>query len=85
MRSFTTNEQTIRPTLLNSVMAAFNRTVRKVYPQNYQTNVDQLWGVNYLPTEPRDFGFPGISVTGFSRVGDIAPTPIDRADNTYQA
>ena len=24
------------------------------------------------------------SVTGFSRVGDVASLPIDRADNTYQ-
>ena len=49
-----------------------------------QTNVDSLWGVNFLPTVPRDYGFPGISVTGYSRVGDVAALPINRADNTYQ-
>ncbi len=62
----------------------FNRAVRQVFAQNYTTNVNALWGVNYLPTVPRDYGYPGISVTGYSRVGDVASLPIDRADNTFQ-
>src|ERR1039458_1637702 len=33
---------------------------------------------------PRDFGYPGISITDYSRVGDVASLPIDRHDNTYQ-
>ena len=69
---------------INSVTAGFNRAVRQVFPQNYNVNVNQLWGVSYLPTVPRDFGYPGIEVTGYSRVGDVASLPIDRADNTYQ-
>ena len=36
------------------------------------------------PPTPRDYGYPGISVTGYSRVGDVASLPIDRADNTFQ-
>ncbi len=77
-------EQTLGPATVNSVLAGFNRAVRRIYVQNYATNVNQLWGVNYLPTAPRDFGYPGISVVGYSRVGDVAPLPIDRADNTWQ-
>ena len=77
-------EQTFSPTISNSVLAGFNRAVRQVFSQNYTTDVNALWGVSYLPTVPRDFGYPGISVTGYSRVGDVAALPIDRADNTLQ-
>jgi len=77
-------EQSPGPTTVNSVLVGFNRAVRQIFAQNYQTNVNQLWGVNYLPTVPRDYGYPGISVTGYSRVGDVASLPIDREDNTWQ-
>ena len=76
--------KTLSPRTINSVLVGFNRAVRQVFDQNYTTNVNALWGVNYLPTVPRDFGYPGIDVTGYSRVGDVATLPIDRADNTYQ-
>ena len=76
--------KTLSPRTINSVLVGFNRAVRQVLAQNYTTNVNPLWGVNYLPTVPRDFGYPGITVTGYSRVGDVATLPIDRADNTYQ-
>ncbi len=78
------HQQVISPRTINAVLVGFNRTVRQVYVQNHNTNVDTLWGVNYLPTVPRDYGYPGISVTGYSRVGDVAVLPIDRADNTFQ-
>ena len=77
-------QQTLSPRTINSVLAGFNRAVRQIFAQNYTTNVNQLWGVNYLPTVPRDFGYPGISVTGYSNVGDAISLPIDRADNTFQ-
>ena len=77
-------EQTFGPSTVNSVLVGFNRAIRQIFAQNYTTNVNQLWGVDYLPTVPRDFGFPGISVTGYSRVGDVAATPIDRTNNTLQ-
>jgi Carboxypeptidase regulatory-like domain len=76
--------KTLSPRTINSVLVGFNRAVRQIFDQNYTTNVNALWGVNYLPTVPRDYGYPGISVTGYSRVGDVATLPIDRADNTYQ-
>jgi hypothetical protein len=77
-------QQTLNPRTINSVLAGFNRAVRQIFAQNYKTNVNTLWGVNYLPTVPRDFGYPGISVTGYASVGDAISLPIDRADNTFQ-
>jgi hypothetical protein len=77
-------QQTLGSRATNSVILGLNRAVRQIFVQNYQTNVNSLWGVSYLPTVARDYGYPGISVTGYSRVGDVAALPIDRADNTYQ-
>jgi hypothetical protein len=77
-------QQTINARTVNSVLVGFNRAVRQIFTQNYTTNVNQLWNVNYLPTVARDHGFPGISVTGYSNVGDAISLPIDRADNTFQ-
>ncbi len=78
-------QQTAGPRTINSILIGFDRTIRQVLVQNYTTDVNQLWGVDYLPTTPRDFGYPGIPVTGYSRVGDLAALPIDRTGNTYQA
>ncbi len=78
-------QQTISPRTINSILIGFDRTIRQVLVQNYRTDVNTLWGVGYLPATPRDFGYPGISVTGYSRVGDLAALPIDRTGNTYQA
>ena len=77
-------EKTFGPRTVNSLIVGFNRTIRQVFAQNYKTDVNTLWGVNYLPTVSRDYGYPGVSVSGYSRVGDVASLPIDRADNTYQ-
>ncbi len=77
-------QRTLTPRTINSVLVGFNRAVRQIFAQNYTTNANQLWGVGYLPTVPRDFGYPGISVTGYSTVGDAISLPIDRADNTVQ-
>jgi len=77
-------EQTLSSTTVNSVLLGFNRAIRQILVQNYATNVNALWGVGFMPTDTRDYGFPGISVSGYSNVGDVASLPIDRADNTYQ-
>jgi len=69
---------------VNSLLLGFNRALRAVLQQNDQTDVNKLWGVNYLPLRPVDFGFPAINVTGFPQVGDLTSLPIDRAENTYQ-
>ncbi len=69
---------------VNSLLLGFNRALRTVLQQNYQTDVNKLWGVNYLPVRSVDFGYPAIDVTGFPQVGDLTSLPIDRAENTYQ-
>ena len=77
-------QRTFGPRSTNSLLIGFNRAVRQDFDQNHNLDVNKLWGVSYLPQIPRDFGFPGISVSGYSRVGDVAALPIDRTDNTYQ-
>jgi hypothetical protein len=69
---------------MNTALLGFNRAVRRIVTQNSQTDVNRLWGVNWLPTRPIDYGYPAINVTGYSRVGDVTQLPIDRAGNTYQ-
>ncbi len=76
-------QQAPGPRFANSLIFGLNRAVRQILPQNQQVDVNRLWGVTYLPAVPRDFGYPGISVSGYSRVGDVASLPIDRADTTY--
>lgn len=68
----------------NSLILGMNRASRDIYQQNYQTDVNKLWGLNYLPTLARDFGYPSVSVAGFSQVGDVTELPIVRAENTFQ-
>lgn len=75
---------TFGPRTVNSLILGFNRALRQVLQQNHTTDVNKLWGVNYLPVRPVDFGYPAINVQGFSQVGDLTSLPIDRAENTYQ-
>ena len=70
--------------VVNSLLLGFNRSGREILQQNHNTDVNRLWGVNYLPSDELSLGYPSISVSGFSGVGDIASLPIDRHTNTYQ-
>ena len=72
------------PRATNSLLVGVNRVTRLVLPQNYTTDVNRLWGVDYLPSRPIDFGFPAINVAGLSTVGDVTAIPIQRALTTYQ-
>ena len=71
--------------VINSAALGFNRFSRDFLPQNYQVNVGQLWGVSWLNLPSRDFGYPTVSVTGLSQVGDDSAFPNLRHTNTYQA
>lgn len=70
---------------INSASLGFNRFSRNFLPQNYNQNVGQLWGVSWLNLPARDYGYPAMSVTGFSQVGDDFAFPNLRHTNTYQA
>jgi len=77
-------QHTFGANAINSLLIAFNRFSRDFVPQNDQTDVGTLWGVNWLNLPPRDFGYPTISVTGYSQVGDDSAFPNLRHTNTYQ-
>src|SRR5581483_2483193 len=64
------------PHSVNSLIVGMNRAPRDIYQQNYQSDVNKLWGVGYLPALARDFGYPSFSVEGFSPVGDVTQIPI---------
>ena len=69
---------------INSVFIGFNRFSRDFLVQNYQTNVGSLWGVSWLNLPARDYGYPSISISGFSHIGDNTGFPNLRHTNTYQ-
>jgi hypothetical protein len=77
-------QHTFGANAINSLFIAFNRFSRDFVPQNDQTNVGALWGVSWLNLPPRDYGYPTISVTGYSQVGDDSAFPNLRHTNTYQ-
>jgi Carboxypeptidase regulatory-like domain/TonB dependent receptor/TonB-dependent Receptor Plug Domain len=74
----------LSPNTIDSLIVGMNRAPRRIYQQNYKTNVNQLWGVNYLPTDPIDYGYPSISIAGFSLVGDVTEIPNTNEETTYQ-
>lgn len=77
-------QRTFGANRINSLLFGFNRFSREFLPQNYQTNVGSLWGVNWLNLPSRDYGYPIISVSGFPQVGDNFSFPNLRHTNTYQ-
>lgn len=72
------------PRAVNTLLLGFNLGDRRVRPQNYLTNVNRSWELNYLPDRAIDFGYPSISVARLSTVGDVTSIPIDRVVVTYQ-
>jgi Carboxypeptidase regulatory-like domain/TonB dependent receptor len=76
--------RTFSPTVVNSLLLGFNRAVRQILVQNHATDVNQAWGVNWLPSKAIDFGYPAVSVAGFDQVGDQTSLPISRTATTYQ-
>lgn len=69
---------------VNSLTLGFNRASRQLLPENNGVDVNRLWGVNYLPTNASEFGYPSVTVAGLSPVGDVTQLPIDRAATVYQ-
>ncbi|MBM3736013.1 MAG: TonB-dependent receptor [Acidobacteria bacterium] len=70
--------------MVQTTRFTFTRSFREVRQQNQQTDVGQLWGVNWLRVQPRDFGYPSIKVGGFAQVGDPDQLPIGRSTDTWQ-
>jgi outer membrane receptor protein involved in Fe transport len=76
--------RTLSPHSINSLTLGLNRATRLLLPAHHNLDVNKLWGVNYLPVNPLDFGYPGVTVAGYSHVGDVAQIPLGRASTTYQ-
>jgi len=79
------HQYTPNAALVNSFLAGFNGLGRRVLPENAATNVNALWGVNWLPAEALRYGFPVVNIAGYSSVGDASAFPIDRTARTWQA
>jgi len=77
-------QRTFSPRTANSLLVGLNRATRRILPENYNTNVNQLWGVDYLPAQARDFGYPSFNIAGLSPVGDATSLPLIRNITTYQ-
>ncbi|MCX6631477.1 MAG: TonB-dependent receptor [Candidatus Solibacter sp.] len=72
------------PSVLNSLLIGLNRATREILSENRATDVNKSWGVTYLPTQSRDFGYPGMTIAGYSHIGDPTQLPIRRTATTYQ-
>ena len=72
------------PNTIQTTRFAFTRSFRQARQQNYTTSVGALWGVDWLNVQPRDYGYPSVRVAGFSQVGDLDQTPIQRSTDTWQ-
>jgi len=77
-------QRILGPRAVNSLRFGFNRFNRDLQPENAATDVGQLWGVHWLNVPARDFGYPIMTVAGYSRLGDAYSLPILRQTNTYQ-
>jgi hypothetical protein len=77
-------QRILGPRAVNSLRFGFNRFNRNLRPENSTTDVGQLWGVSWLNLPARDFGYPIMTVAGYSRLGDAYSLPIVRQTNTYQ-
>ncbi len=77
-------QQTLSSTGTNAIRIGYNRLQRQILTQNHNVNVGSLWGVDWLDVPAIAYGYPGISVLGFSSLGDNYALPISRVTNTYQ-
>ncbi|HEY3381782.1 MAG TPA: TonB-dependent receptor [Vicinamibacterales bacterium] len=68
----------------SSTRFGFNRYSREILSEHAGVDVGRLWGVNWLQVPERDFGYPTITIAGFSKVGDAITLPIRRHTTTLQ-
>ncbi|HEY3928759.1 MAG TPA: TonB-dependent receptor [Candidatus Koribacter sp.] len=62
----------------------FNRFSQQIFTVDHSTN-PTAYGINTGVTDPLDFGFPEIAITGFNRLGGSSSWPLFTTPNlTYQ-
>lgn len=77
-------QQTLGSRETNSIRIGYNRFRRDILTQNHDVNVGSQWGVNWLNVPPIAYGYPELTVQGFSTLGDNYSLPIARVTNTFQ-
>jgi hypothetical protein len=77
-------ERILGPRTVNSLRLGLNHYFHQVLQQNHATNVAALWGVPWLDLRPQDLGYPVITVTGLSPVGDATALPLSQHSSTWQ-
>ena len=68
----------------NALRFGANGFARDLLTENNQTDVGALWAVGWLNVPSTSFGYPAVTVAGYSRVGDAFSLPLLRDSRTYQ-
>jgi outer membrane receptor protein involved in Fe transport len=74
--------QIINGRAVNEFRFGYNRLRQSRFPENPVDAIGKF-GLTGLASEPRDYGFPAIRVTGFDPLGDSTQLPQGRSDNTF--
>ncbi|HEY4581024.1 MAG TPA: TonB-dependent receptor, partial [Candidatus Acidoferrales bacterium] len=72
------------PALVNELRLGYGRVSIGVFQENQGTSINQQAGMPELSANPRDFGLSGITVTGFSPLGDEYTTPQESSTDSVQ-
>lgn len=78
------HSRVITPNLLLDGVLGFERQTQAVIPSDYGTNYGQQFGIpNTNGPDPRQSGFPNISITGFNGFGVPSWMPVTRVEESY--
>jgi len=69
--------------LVSEFRIGYNRYSQLRVQEDHTDNIPAMLGIKGTSTNPLDFGYPSVLVTGFDSIGKTN-TPTDRSDNTYQ-
>jgi hypothetical protein len=76
--------RTITANVIVDAVVGYNRMDQQVTPSDYGTNYGQQFGIpNTNGPDPRQSGFPNISVTGFNGLGVPNWMPATRVEESY--
>ncbi len=73
----------LSPRAVNEFRFGYNRLRQTRFPESRGRDMVGVLGLGGIRTDPRDFGFPAVRVTGFDPLGDSTQLPQGRADNTF--
>ncbi len=70
----------VSPRAVNEFRFAYTRSAASYSQQPVSQNLDAQIGLQNTTTDPREFGLPSVSVTGFSGFGSFSPTISNTTD-----